>query len=181
MKRWTLLKRWTLVVSVLLHSVLLVVVFLLQDTVFPFLKLYGLVPLLLPIVSTGVAVYEGSVAGGSVGIFAGVLCDISFNRPVGTFTVLLTFAGLFVGALADTVMARGFVTYCISCAAVLAVSAFTQMFPLMFFERVPPMPLLVAALRQTIYSLIYTVPIWFFVRALGNRAQRVRESKKQQK
>jgi len=160
-------------VSVILHAVLLVTVYVMQGMIFPYLRFTGLVPLILPVVSTGTAVYQGSVAGGVVGIFAGILCDISFNEPVGVFTVLLTITGLLVGAAADTVMARGFATFFMSCTAVLAISAIAQMFPLMFFEHVPPMPLLIAALRQTGYSLIYAFPIWLFVRALGNRAQRV--------
>ena len=160
-------------VSVIFHALLLIIVYVVQGTIFPYIRINGLVPLLLPIISTGAAVYQGRIAGGIVGLFAGILCDVSFNEPAGVFTVLLTFTGLLVGILADTVMARGFATYLISCAAVLAISAFTQLFPLMFFERVPSMPLLAMALRQTIYSLFFALPIWFFVKALGKRAQSV--------
>jgi len=172
MKQWTFQRRWTFAISVILHAMLLMIVFLLQGIIFPYLRVSGLVPLLLPIVSTGTAVYQGRDAGGIAGLFAGILCDIAFNEPVGVFTVFLTFTGLLVGIIADTVMARGITTYFICCAAVLALSAFVQMFPLLFFENVPSTPLLFMALRQTIYSLMYAFPIWFFVRALGKRAQR---------
>ena len=150
---------------------------MLQGMIFPYLRFLGLVPLLLPVVSTGVAVYQGRVAGGVVGIFAGMLCDITFNEPVGVFTVLLTFTGLFVGFVADTVMARGFLTYMISCVSVLIIAAFVQMFPLLFFENVPARLLLATGLRQTLYSLFFAFPIWLFVRALGKRAQRVSPSR----
>ena len=173
MKRWTMLKRWTFLVSIVFHALLLMVVYLLQGVIFPYLKIFGLVPLLLPIVSTGVAVYQGRTAGGIVGIFAGILCDISFNQPTGVFTVLLTITGLFVGFLADTVIARGAATYYIACAVVLAISAFAQLFPLLFFESVSSAPLLRTALWQTVYSILFAFPIWFFVRGLGKRAQRV--------
>ena len=172
MKRWTFQKRWIFSVSIMLHALLLITVYVLQGIVLPYLRIFGLVPLLLPIVSTGVAVYQGRVAGGITGIFAGVLCDISFNQPAGVFTVLLTFTGLFVGFVADTVIARGLVTYYISCAIVLVISAFVQVFPFLFFENAPSEPLLTMAFQQTIYSLIFAFPIWFFVRALGLRAQR---------
>ena len=172
MNQWTFQRRWTFAVSIIFHAILLMIVFLLQGIIFPYIKFSGLVPLLLPIVSTGTAVYQGRDAGGIAGLFAGILCDITFNEPVGVFTVLLTFTGLLVGIVADTVMARGIATYFICCAAVLACSAFAQMFPLLFFENVPSTPLLLMALRQTVYSLIYAFPIWFFVRALGKRAQR---------
>ena len=177
MKQWTLKTRWTFVVSIILHALLLISVYMLQGMIFPYLRFSGLIPLLLPIVSTGVAVYQGRIAGGVVGIFAGILCDMTFSEPAGVFTVLLTFTGLLVGFIADTVIARGFVTYIVSCAVVLAIAAFVQMFPLMFFENVPSKPLLIMALRQTGYSLIYAIPIWFFVQALGKRAQRVSPSR----
>lgn len=174
MRRWSFAKRRSLVVSVLLHALLLIIVYVFQRMIFPYVRLFGLIPLLLPIAGTGVAMYEGSYAGGVTGIFAGILCDVSFNEPAGVFTVLLTMTGLLIGTLADTIIARGFVTYFISCIAVLAVSAFAQMFPLLFFEKVSPTPLLMTALWQTVYSLIFTVPLWFFVRSLGKRAQRAR-------
>ena len=176
MKQWNLQNRWTFAVSIVLHAILLMSVYLFQGVILTSLKLFGLVPLLLPIVCTGVAVYQGSAAGGIGGIFAGILCDISFNQPAGLFTVLLTFSGLFVGALADTVIARGLATYFISCVVVLAVSAFAQMFTLMVFENVSSAPLFTMALQQTIYSMLFAFPIWFFVRALGKRAQRVSPS-----
>jgi len=144
--------------------------------IFPYLRLTGLTPLLLPIVSTGVAIYEGRDAGGIMGLFAGILCDVSFNEPVGVFTVLLTILGLIVGALADTVIARSFMTFFLSCVAVLIISAIVQMFPLLFLLNVPLQPLLSTAFQQTVYSILFTLPIWFFVHALGKRAQRVSPS-----
>jgi len=170
------MKRRTLIISFSLHALLLVVVYVFQGMIFPYLRLFGFAPLLLPLVSTGVAVYEGRFTGGVTGLFAGILCDISFNEPVGLFTVLLTMLGLLVGAMADTFMARGFATYFICCAAVLAIAAMIQMFPLMSFVGVPPQSLMSTALWQTAYSLIFAFPIWFFVQALGRRAQRVSPS-----
>jgi len=151
----------------------LTLVYVFQGMIFTSLRLFGFVPLLLPIISTGIAVYEGSVTGGIVGIFAGVLCDVSFNEPVGVFTVLLTLTGLIVGTLADTVMTRGFATYFTCCVAVLLLSAFVQLFPLWLFVRIPLQDLGATALRQTLYSLVFTLPLWFFARAFRGRAERV--------
>jgi rod shape-determining protein MreD len=151
-------------------------VYIFQSMIFPYLRLVGITPLLMPILSTGVSIYEGRDAGGIMGLFAGIFCDVSFNEPVGVFTVLLTIMGLIIGTMADTIITRGFVTYFLSCAAVLIISAAIQMFPLIFLRNAPLQPLLTTAFQQTIYSLIFTLPIWFFVRALGKRAQRVSPS-----
>ena len=170
------MKKHTLVFSVVLHALLLIAVYIFQSMIFPYLRLTGLTPLILPIVSTGVAVYEGRDTGGVMGLFAGIFCDVSLNEPVGAFTVLLTILGLVVGALADTIIARSFATYFLCCVAVLIISALMQMFPLVFLQGIPIQPLMSTAIRQTMYSLLFSLPIWFFVRALGKRAQRVSPS-----
>ena len=168
------MKKKALIFTIFLHALLLIVVYLFQGVVFPFMRLGGLVPLLLPIASTGIALYEGRYAGGVAGLFAGILCDISFNQPAGAFTVFLTLSGLLVGTLADTVILRGFVTYYLCCSAVLIVSASIQMLPLMLspLQNIPIQALISTAIQQTIYSLILALPIWFFVRALGKFADR---------
>ena len=170
------MKRRTLIVSIAIHALLLIIVYIFQSMVFPYLRLAGLAPLLLPVVSTGVAIYEGRYAGGIMGIFAGVLCDVSFHQPTGLFTVLLTFTGLLIGTLADTIITRGFVTYFLGCAAVLALAALVQMIPIVFIVGVPPRLLWATALWQTLYSLVFALPIWFAVRALGKRTERVSPS-----
>ena len=162
-------KSRALIVSIVLHALLLMTVYVFQGMIFPYVRLVGLVPLLLPVVSTGVAVYEGRVAGGVVGLFAGILCDISLNEPAAIFTVILTLTGLAVGTLSDTVMIRGFATFYFSSAVVLAFAAFIQIFPLLFFEGVPAAPLMMTALRQTVYSLLFAFPLWPLIRALGKR------------
>jgi cell shape-determining protein MreD len=138
------------------------------------MRLDGLVPLMLPVAAAGVALYEGRYVGGITGLFAGILCDISFNAPAGTFTVLLTLMGLGVGVLSETVFLPGFVTYMLTSAGVLIICAFVQMMPFMIMPAnpVPMMMLLTTAGWQTLYSMALAIPIWFFVRALGKRADR---------
>jgi len=165
------MKKQALIISILLHALLLVAVYVFQGVIFPFMRLGGLVPLLLPVAAAGVALYEGRYTGGITGLFAGVLCDISFNQPIGVFTILLTITGLSIGALADAVILPGFATYYLSCGAVLIVSAFVQIFPLIALQRIPLQVLIGTAIQQTIYSLVFALPIWFIVRSLGKRAE----------
>ena len=170
MSKRSLKRKWDFTVSLILHALLLLTVYVFQGMIFPYLPLSGLVPLLLPVACAGIAVYQGRVAGGVFGLFAGIFCDISFNAPVGLFTVVLTFAGIAAGALADTVLTRKFGSFFCCSAAILILCAFVQLFPLLFFDGVPPYLLLSTALRQTLYSMLFTFPLWFFVRSLGLRA-----------
>ncbi|MCL2080015.1 MAG: hypothetical protein FWH17_09310 [Oscillospiraceae bacterium] len=167
-------KRTVLVGTILLHTLLILLVYMFQGAIFPFLRIGGLVPLMLPVAVTGIALYEGRDMGGICGIFAGVLCDISFNQPVGTFTVLLTLVGLGIGILSEMIILSSFVTYYIGCAAVLTVCAFVQMIPVIAQQNdIPSSILMSTAIGQTTYSLIVAFPIWFFVRALGKRRERL--------
>lgn len=166
-------KTLNLIISIFLHALLLVVVYMFQGAFFPYMRVGGIVPLLLPVVVAGIALYEGRDAGGVCGLFAGILCDISFNQPIGTFTVLLTVAGLGVGILSDTIVLSGFATYYLSCAAVLIVCAFVQMTPIIAMpHNIPTGIILATATAQTLYTLVLALPIWFAVRALGRRADR---------
>jgi len=165
-------KKQAYIITIFLHALLLIVAYVFQGMIFPFVRLGGIVPLLLPVVVAGVALYEGRYVGGIIGLFAGILCDISFNNPVGTFTVFLTLMGLAIGTIADIFVVRGFVTYYISCGIILTLSVIVQMLPLVMLQDIPLSVLLGTAIQQTIYSLALAFPFWFFVRALGRRAER---------
>jgi len=171
------MKKRALILTIFLHAVFLMLVYIFQGIIFPFMRINGLVPLMLPVAVTGIALYEGQYTGGVAGLFAGILCDVSFNQPVGVFTVVLTFSGLLVGTLADSVVLRGFVTYYISCAAVLVMCAFIQIFSLTISlvsaeQVVPTQAMISTMIQQTIFSLLLAFPIWFFVRALGKYSER---------
>jgi len=172
------MKKKELIISILLHTLFIISVYIFQGVIFPHIRLAGFVPLLLPIASIGIALYEGRYTGGIAGLFAGILCDVSFNQPAGVFTVLLTLTGIIVGTMSDTFVLKGFVTYYISSAAILIISAIVQMFPLIIspLQNIPIQVLIATAIQQTIYSLILAFPIWFFVRALGKRTERVSPS-----
>lgn len=159
-------KRQLGIIKIVLCAGLLVLAYIIQSMIFTYVRIFGLVPLILPIVSTGVAVYGGRTAGGVSGLFAGMFTDLSLNQPLALFTVILTFAGVGVGTVADTIFAKRFGTYFISCAAVLAACAIVQLFPLLIFEGVPAFLLFNTALRQTVYSLVFAIPIWFAIRKI---------------
>lgn len=152
------------------HIVFIVVIYILQAMVFTYFPVSGVVPVLLPIAVAGIATFEGSSSGGGYGLLAGMLCDISFNHPVIVMTVTLTLTGIVVGVLSETVMARGFPTFFLSSLAALILTAFVSFFSLLFFNGVDMTALLKTAAAQTIYSMIFSFPIYFFVRALGRRA-----------
>ena len=159
-------KRWAGIVTIILYAALLVVVYIFQSMIFPFMQIAGLVPLILPIVSTGIAVSGGRMAGGVSGLFAGIFTDLSFNQPLALFTVILTLAGVGVGTVADTIFAKKFGTYFIACVAVLVFCALVQLMPHLIAGSAHILTLFNWALWEIVYSLIFTIPIWFAIRRI---------------
>lgn len=156
-------------VDLITHILFIIVMYILQSMVFKYLPINGIFPVLLPVAVAGIATFEGSSRGGGYGLLAGMLCDISFNQPVIVMTVTFTLMGIIIGFLSETVMARGFPTFFISCLGALILTAFVSMFSLLFFTGVEFMALVRTGLMQTLYSMLFTFPVYFIVRALGRR------------
>jgi hypothetical protein len=151
------------VVSLLYRVLCIVAVFVVQALVLPFITALPSVPLILPLVAVGTAMFEGGFRGAAAGLFSGALCDIAMNRPIARFAVLLTLVCLVVGVLSETVVARGFAPYLLMCAGALFIGAATQMFTLLFFDGVASRVLFEEAVRQTAVSLPFAVPIYYIV------------------
>ncbi len=149
------------------HLLFILLVYILQAMVLPYMPIDGIVPVLLPLAVVGIATFEGAARGGGYGLFAGMLCDISFNQPVMVMTVLLTAVGIATGALSETIMARSFPSFFVFCVGALVLTSFVSMFSLLFFSSIDIAALLSTGLRQTLYSLPFCVPIYFIVHALA--------------
>lgn len=151
----------------IVHVLFIILVYIFQAMIFTYIKIDGVIPVLLPIAVVGIATFEGSSSGGGYGLLAGMLCDISFNQPVSVMTVTLTLIGIIVGILAESVMAQGFPSYFLSCLGALLLTSFVSMFPLLFFAEADMFALFTTGLHQTVVSMIFTFPLYFVVRALG--------------
>lgn len=156
-------------VVLIAHIIFIVIIYIFQAMVFTYIPINGIFPILLPIAVVGIATFEGGSRGGGYGLLAGMLCDVSFNQPVIVMTVVLTCVGIVVGILSETVMARGFPTYFLSCIGALILTSFVPMFSLVFFTGVEFSALIRTGVLQTLYSVIFTLPIYPIVRALGRR------------
>lgn len=151
------------------HIIFIIIIYIIQSMIFTYLPINGVFPVLLPIAVVGIATFEGSSRGGGYGLLAGMLCDVSFNQPVAIMTVTLTVMGILVGVLSETIMARGFPTYLLCCAAALVLTSFISIFQLVFFTGVEFSALLQTGVLQMLYSIIFSLPIYPIVRALGRK------------
>lgn len=145
----------------------LVLLYILQATVFTHISLFGAKPLILPLATVGVALFGGCVEGGVFGLFAGMLMDLACNQPTVEFTLILTFTGLLLGALSDTALVQGFPSFLLSAVLDLVLCSAFQLLILAVVNGAPPMLLLGIALRQCLSSLVFAIPFYYISRFLS--------------
>ena len=152
---------------ILTHALVLFLIYVLQIMIFSRLRIFTVAPLLLPLAVVGVGLFEGPSWGGFFGLAAGILSDAAFFNSVILFTVLLTATGMGTGLLSTYLLSRGFPSYLICSAAALMLIALFQLFPLLVFHRQAPTALFFVAVVQTLYSLLFVVPLYYLGRRVG--------------
>lgn len=154
------------------HTLILLLLFVLQGMVFSRLRIVGIAPLILPVSVVGVALFEGPTWGGGFGIAAGLLSDLSSTDTLVFFTVLMLIFGIFIGLMGEYVLARGFPSFLICSVLALLITAFLQMFGFLVFAGVPAVALIQVALGQSLYSAVFILPIYYLSRILSRRVLR---------
>ena len=147
------------------YGLILLVMYILQALFFGHFRIFGCVPMLFPALIVGSALYDRPMCAGVVGLCSGVICDVALNQATILFTLLFTAAGLGLAVLAQRVLTRGLLTYALTTLALLLLTAFVQMFSLLFFAGQNVLSLLSVAALQTAISLVFAVPTYPAVRA----------------
>ena len=155
------------VLKALAYFGLLLLLYILQAMVFPYIKVFGVKPLILPVAVMCVSLFDGYLRGGLFGLAAGMLCDLSFNQPILQFTIFMTALGLVAGYLFDTVMSTGFLAFLMCTAGALVVCAVIQWFPLVVYNGTDFLAVLKVTAIQTVYSAIFTFPLYYIVRNIS--------------
>ena len=153
------------------YALFLIIMYILQGLVFSHFKLFGFVPMLFPTAVIAVAIFGDQVTGAAFGLFAGILCDVALNEPAALFTATYTVMGLLVGAMAESVVTRSILSYCVLSVLALALTAFFQMFSLLFFAGENVYALVYTAIMQTAVSLVFLIPIYPAARYLVRKGQ----------
>lgn len=149
--------------------------YFLQSAVFSRLLIFGVAPLLLPLVAAAAGLLGSSGWGGAFGLLCGILCDAALGGGGLLFTVALTVMGFLCGFLGDFILARGFPSYLMLSAGVLLLSAFIQMFRLLVFDHAPVWLLIRTGLMQSLASALFILPLYFCVRRALRAWRRGRE------
>jgi len=143
----------------------------LQTMVFSRLAPLDVKPFFLPALVVAIGLLEGCTWGAAAGIAAGLLCDAALVSSDVLCLILFALFGFFSGFLADYFINRRFVSCLLLEFLALAITAGFQAAPLWLFHGAAPLPLLVTAVLQTLWSLPFGVPAYFLVKRISGRAR----------
>lgn len=163
----------------IIYGLLLAGIMLVQNHIAARLPALGVRPLLIPAMVVAVGLFEDGMWGGFLGLAAGYFTDMASGDHVVMFTILLSVAGFFAGAMGKYMLHKGFVSFLFLAVLVLSASALGQMARFLFFleedarafQRLVggTWPLWRTGLIQTLYSLVWAVPIYFPCKAIAAR------------
>lgn len=79
------------------YTLYILTVAVLQSTVLDYIKVYGVKPNLLLVVTVSVALLHGSVKGASIGFLTGLIQDALSGKVMGFYSLLGLYLGLIIG------------------------------------------------------------------------------------
>ena len=163
----------------IVYGLLLAGILLVQNHIAARVPILGVRPLLIPAMVVAVGLFEDGMWGGMLGLAAGYFTDMASADHLVLFTILLSAAGFFAGALGKYMLHKGFVSYLFLAALALSVAALGQMSRFLFLLEEDARafrhlmggtwPLWRTGLLQTVYSLVWAVPIYFPCKAIAAR------------
>lgn len=157
--------------KIILYAVLLLILSLLQGSVFTYVKLFGVKPLFLPLAAVAFGLFEGNLWGGLLGLAAGIFCDFIVGDTLVLFTVLLPVLGFVCGLLSEYILTRGFPSFCACSLITVLLCAFLQAFKYYAFTDIPFWPITATALLQAAASAVFIIPVYWSVRFVSRRSK----------
>lgn len=124
--------------------------------------MYGVTPLLLPLIVSAVATLEGRLAGGTFGMWVGFLWETTYPVAPWGMIFFLALFGFLAGAWVQYGLQKGFVGFFICTLAMLSGVEFLWMFGWLLLGKGTTMTLLALSGKQILLSLCYT-PLVYLV------------------
>lgn len=149
--------------AVLYFAVVLVVLGL-QNLLFSRIRPLGIAAMFVPAVVVAIGMFEDGLWGAIFGLITGILCGIRFNGSLLLFAVLFAAFGFFAGLLSKYFVNKRFFSYYALCFAAFVITAFCQMFRLLFLTDAAPLALLRAGALQVLWSMFFPALIYFPVK-----------------
>lgn len=154
----------------IIYALMMLVLFVLQDLLISRIALFGVRAMLVPAAIVAIGLFDGGLWGGFTGLFAGYFMDMGYSENVILFMVLFAAAGFFAGVLGKYLFHRGFVSYIVLTAVVLAIVTLCQMFRFLFLTDTNVWAVWRTGLLQLLWSLVWAVPVYFPCKSIAERS-----------
>ena len=145
----------------------MLLVLLVQNDILSHIEVFGVHAIIAPIAVVAVGFFEGGVWGGVFGLFMGLFCDMYYNDTASLLTVAFPIIGFLSGAAVMDFMNKRFFSFFIVCLAALVLTALCQMFRFIAMADANILPVLLTAGLQTLWSLPFTLAIYYPCRRLS--------------
>lgn len=139
----------------------------LQNLLFSRLAPLGVRAFFVPLIVVAIGVYEGAVWGAVLGLITGYFCDINALDSTVMYLILFAALGFASGFLTEFFINRRFFSFFVLSLAALLVTVVCQVVPLWIFRGQSLGALLPTMLLQVLWSLPFTVPAYFAVKAIS--------------
>lgn len=149
--------------AVLYFAVVLVVLGL-QNLLFSRIRPLGVAAMFVPAVVIAIGMFEDGLWGAVFGLITGMLCGIRYHGCLVLFAVLFAAFGFVSGLLSKYFVNKRFFSYYALCLGAFLVTAFCQMFKLLFLTDTSLLSLLRTGGLQVLWSMFFPVLIYFPVK-----------------
>lgn len=143
-------------------SIVVLINFLLQSSILPYISVFGVVPNTALIIVISVALYKGRYYGGFTGLVIGIVQDIVFSPVIGVNAFIYFFAGYLVGLVENKLTKENILIPMLF--AILGTIYYNFSYYIFMFFLSRDIPFLSFAkdilLIETIYNGILAIPIY---------------------
>ena len=161
-------------------SVILLINFSLQSTLFHYIEIIGVKPNTALIIIVGYSILRGDMEGAILGFFTGLLQDIYFNSYIGLYALMGMLTGYFCGKPFKDFFRENFFLPL----SLVAISSLIHQFILyvanfLFRARLDfPFYFRTIILPGSVYTIIMTVPIYSLLYGINNKLEEVEKDKR---
>ena len=152
----------------ILYAFLLAALYLFQNYYLSHLRPFGVAAIIAPAAVVVISMFEGGIGGAAFGLIAGFLGDLGYSENLVLFTVLFPVLGLASGLMADHVVDKSFLAFLFLDILMLLFISFCQMLG-PWIDSGSFGPVCKIALLQVLWSLPFTLPVYFIGRELALR------------
>ena len=142
------------------YSLALLLVWFMDSQVLNRLPIFGVVPMLLPLVVVIVGVLEGAYAGTGFGMAVGLLWELTYPDGFGGLVFGMALAGMVTGAISQYALSQSLLS-CILCSAgVLTILDGMRILRALFIQLDTLNVLLGIAVPEVLWSLCWTPVVY---------------------